>query len=78
MENIFELIRAEREALEEEHHSTEDWAEILTEDVGEVVGEAQGGWLDMLRDPLLRIAAVAVCWLEALSEVGERLNGLRE
>lgn len=74
MEKIFELIRAERARQDIKWGANRKlastlWLTILVEEIGEVaraILERQG-----LKDELVQVAAVAVCWLEELEKLAE-------
>ena len=75
MENVLNLIRAERERQNkkwgEQNHDDYRWLAILTEEVGEAAqailhDEFGGSHAGTAKTELVHVAAVAVQWLECM------------
>lgn len=75
MENVINLIRAERERQNkkwgEQNHDDYRWLAILTEEVGELAqailhDEFGGSHAGTAKTELVHVAAVAVQWLECM------------
>lgn len=75
MENVLNLIRAERERQNkkwgEQNHDDYRWLAILTEEVGELAqailhDEFGGSHAGTAKTELVHVAAVAVQWLECM------------
>ena len=75
MENVLNLIRAERERQNkkwgEQNHDDYRWLAILTEEVGEAAqailhDEFGGSHAGTAKEELVHVAAVAVQWLECM------------
>ena len=75
MENVLNLIRAERERQNkkwgEQNHDDYRWLAILTEEVGELAqailhDEFGGSHAGTAKTALINVAAVAVQWLECM------------
>lgn len=77
-QEAFDLISTERDKQdvkwgEQRQHPNEIWNLILGEEVGEV-NEAvldlifNNGTVTALRDELVQVAAVAICWLETFNK----------
>lgn len=75
MENVLNLIRAERERQNkkwgEQNHDDYRWLAILTEEVGELAqailhDEFGGSHAGTAKEELVHVAAVAVQWLECM------------
>lgn len=74
-EDIYEAITTERTRQDrkwgsQSHHSGEKWATILGEEYGEVCKAVleRGCCDDEIKEELIQVAAVAVCWLECMNE----------
>lgn len=70
---IYEAIDRERDAQDrkwgsQRKQSPFNWVAILTEEVGETAEATLKGTEEHLLSELVQVAAVAVCWLEALAE----------
>lgn len=70
MEHVLKAVAHERSAQHlkwgQQDHSDGDWCLILMEEVGEAAQDALKGHLQLLRQELIQVAAVAVAWIEAL------------
>ncbi len=75
MENVIELVRAERERQNkkwgEQNHDDYRWLAILTEEVGELAeailhNEFGGHAAGNTQTELVHVAAVAIQWLECM------------
>ncbi len=71
-EEVFEMIRAERERQDEKWGPQRalypnEWYLILGEEIGEVANAILESKPDAeIEEELVQVAAVVVCWLEAL------------
>lgn len=77
MENVFELIRQERERQDKKWGADRDqddyvWETILTEEVGEAAESILKDTPAHTTEEVIQIAAVATAWLECmLRRMGE-------
>jgi len=80
---VFDQIRDERERQDnkwgsQRKHSNEKWLAILAEEFGEAATEVNDRLDSALFEELVQVAAVAVCWLEALVDQAEARIELAE